>query len=255
MKYLKFAYSLSVYMVFLGIFTYLVLFMGAKPLSEFIPLLGSLKSVDEGPVLLSLSFLPAVINNVLLLLAFAIQHSVMARKEFKALVTRVVPEDLERSTYVLMTCLVLHWIYLAWIPMPALVWQAEGLASHLLLGVFLCGAALVLWSTFMISHWQLFGLAQAWHGLRGSQVPEEAFSEPALYKYSRHPMYLGILMVLWAAPVMSAGHLLLAGIWSIYVFLGIGYEERDLLEQFGDSYREYMSRVPQLLPLGNRRSR
>ena len=85
-------------------------------------------------------------------------------------------------------------------------------------------------------------------------MPEEAFSEPALYKYSRHQMYLGILMVLWAAPVMSAGHLLLAGIWSIYVFLGIGYEERDLLEQFGDSYREYMSRVPQLLPLGNRRS-
>ena len=253
MKYLKFSYSLFVYLAFLGIFTYLVLFMGAEPLSDFIPALGALKSVDEGRVLLSLGFLPDVINNLILLFAFAIQHSVMARKEFKALITRFVPEDLERSTYVLMTCLVLHWIYLAWIPMPAVVWQAQGLASYLLLGVFLAGAGLVLWSTFMISHWQLFGLAQAWHGLRGTQLPEAAFTEPALYKYSRHPMYLGILMVLWATPVMTAGHLLLAAIWSIYIFLGIGYEERDLLEQFGERYREYMARVPQLLPLGIRR--
>ncbi len=255
MKYMKFSYSLFVYCAFLGVFTYLVLFIGAGPLSEYVPLLGVLKSVDGGQSHFALPGLGVVVNNIVLLLAFAIQHSVMARKEFKAVITRFVPEDLERSTYVLMTCLVLTWIYLAWIPMPTVVWQAEGGAAYALLGVFLAGAGLVLWSTFMISHWQLFGLSQAWHGLRGTVPAQEAFSEPSMYKYTRHPMYLGVLMVLWATPVMTAGHLLLAAIWSVYVFVGIGYEERDLLEQFGDSYREYMARVPQLLPLGRRKPR
>ena len=252
MKTFKLAYSLAVYGAFLGIFTYLVLFIGGGPLSQYVPGLGALKSVDGGPVVFSLPGVPIVVNNILLLLAFAIQHSVMARREFKALIGRCVPDDMERSTYVLMTCLVLLWIYLAWIPMPAVIWQANGVASHVLLALFLAGATLVLWSTFMISHWQLFGLSQAWHGFRGTKPTPEAFGEPSLYRYSRHPMYLGILVVLWATPVMTAGHLLLAAIWSVYVFLGIGYEERDLLEQFGDSYRDYMSRVPQLLPVGRR---
>ncbi|KAA1194348.1 isoprenylcysteine carboxylmethyltransferase family protein [Pseudohalioglobus sediminis] len=252
MKYVKFGYSLGVYSAFLGIFTYLVLFIGAGPLAEFLPALAALKSVDSGPAILSLPLVPAVVNNIVLLLAFAIQHSVMARKEFKALIAGLVPDDMERSTYVLMTCLVLLWIYLAWMPMPTLVWEAYGTISHVLLVVFLAGAGLVLWSTFMISHWQLFGLSQAWHSLMGTQPPQEEFTEPALYKYSRHPMYLGVLMVLWATPVMSVGHLLMAAIWSVYVFVGIGYEERDLLERFGDRYSDYMARVPQLLPLGRR---
>lgn len=252
MKLVKFGYSLAVYGLFLGVFTYLVLFIGASPMSAYLPVFDLLKSVDDGRALFAIPGLPAVVCNVVLLLSFGIQHSVMARKEFKAVITKLVPEDLERSTYVLMTCLVLSWIYLAWQPIPAVIWHAQGALSVVLLGIFLAGAGLVLWSTFMISHWQLFGLAQAWHGLQGTQLAEEPFSEPALYKYSRHPMYLGVLMVLWATPVMTAGHLLLAGIWSIYVFVGISYEERDLLEQFGDSYRDYIARVPQILPLGVR---
>ena len=255
MKLLKLGYSLAVYTAFLGVFTYLVLFVGALPLAEYVPILALLKSVDAGNVSLSLPGLPAVVSNILLLLSFAIQHSVMARKEFKQLITAIVPDDLERSTYVLMTCLVLLWVYLAWAPMPDIVWQTSGVVSHLLVIVFLSGAGLVLWSTFMISHWQLFGLSQAWHGFRGTQAEPAEFTEPALYRYSRHPMYLGILMVLWATPIMTTGHLLLASIWSVYIFIGIGYEERDLLEEFGDKYRDYMHRVPQLLPIGVRARR
>jgi len=116
--------------------------------------------------------------------------------------------------------------------------------------LFLLGAALVLWATFMINHWELFGLAQAWRNFRRREASKPDFKEPALYKFSRHPLYLGIIIVFWATPVMTTGHLLFASIWTAYVFIGIGYEEKDMIDRFGNSYIDYMKRVPQLFPFG-----
>ena len=253
MNALVMAYSAVVYLAFLAIFNYLVLFVGGDFLSAWVPPLAELKTVDSGLVALAIPGAPVWLSNLVLLLAFALQHSVMARLGFKKLITRLLPESAERSTYVLMTCLALGWMFIAWQPMTGVVWQIEGAAALLIQLLFLAGAGLVLWATFMISHTHLFGLAQAWQAFRGQSVDEaDELIEPAMYKYSRHPMYLGILMVLWCTPTMSTGHLLMAAVWSVYVFIGIGYEERDLLDKFGDQYADYMRRVPQLLPLGRK---
>lgn len=253
MKSFVLIYSLITYSFFLGIFTYLVLFLGGGFLKDWIPLLAHLKTVDDGATYLALDVLPIALGNLVLLLAFSVQHSVMSRKSVKNILTKVIPQGAERSTFVMMTCLVLGWMYLAWQPQPNVVWSVTGVFATLLAVLFLLGATLVLWSTFMISHWQLFGLAQAWHAFRNIAPQEDTFAEPALYKFSRHPMYLGILIVLWSSPHMTIGHLLLAVVWTFYVFIGIGYEERDLLTQFGKQYQDYMARVPKLLPVVRRR--
>lgn len=138
--------------------------------------------------------------------------------------------------------------------MPTTVWSIDGNMSLLLQLAFVLGGGLVLWSTFMISHWQLFGLSQAWQQFIGKAPSEDKFVVPSMYKFSRHPMYLGVLIVLWATPTMTMGHFLMASIWSIYVFIGIGYEERDMLARFGKQYQDYMQRVPQILPTGTKRS-
>ncbi|QSP94891.1 isoprenylcysteine carboxylmethyltransferase family protein [Marinobacter salinisoli] len=253
MKLFKLSYSLVSYLLFLGVFTYFIVFMAGDALAILVPGLAGLKSVDSGIVALVIPGLPAGLSNVVLLLVFSLQHSIMARLGFKRLITRLVPESAERSTYVLATCLVLAWLYLAWQPMPTVVWQVEGGVVYPIFLLFLMGAGLVLWSTFMISHWQLFGLAQAWQEFRGIEPQGQPFIEPAAYKYTRHPLYLGLLIVLWATPSMTVGHMLIASLLSIYIFIGIGYEERDLLRQFGQEYRDYMDRVPQLLPFGRKK--
>jgi len=252
MKYLKLSYSVISYVIFLAVFNYFIVFLGGDALATCIPLLESYKTVDNVTGMLSIPGISAGLGNFVLLLAFSLQHSIMARLGFKKLLTRYLPKSAERSTYVLTTCAVLAWMYIAWQPMPEVVWQVEGAFVHVIGVLFLLGAGIVLWSTFMISHWELFGLAQAWHGFKGTEPNEKGFTEPAMYKYIRHPLYLGMLLVLWATPHMTVGHMLLAAVWSIYIFIGIGYEERDLLRQFGDQYRDYMDRVPQLLPFGRR---
>ncbi len=252
MKYLKLFYSLMSYVIFLAVFNYFIVFLGGDALATCIPFFESYKTVDNMVGMFSIPEISAGLSNFVLLLAFSLQHSIMARLGFKKLLTRYLPKSAERSTYVLTTCAVLAWLYIAWQPMPAVVWHMEGVFVYGMGALFLLGAGIVLWSTFMISHWELFGLAQAWHGFRGSAPKENGFTEPAMYKYIRHPLYLGLLFVLWATPYMTVGHLLLAAVWSIYIFIGIGYEERDLLRQFGDQYRDYMDRVPQLLPFGRR---
>ncbi len=252
MKLIKLSYSLIVYVFFLAVFNYFIVFLAGDALAKCFPIFASLKSVDSGPVWLSVAALPAWLGNLLLLLVFSLQHSIMARLGFKQLLTRLLPQSAERSTYVLCTCLILLWLYLAWQPMPAMVWQVEGVLVHVIASVFLLGAGLVLWSTFMISHWELFGLSQAWHDFRGVQPEPKGLTQPALYKYTRHPLYLGLFIVLWATPEMTLGHLFMAVVWSVYILIGISFEERDLLRQFGRDYREYMQRVPKLLPLGRR---
>lgn len=254
MKLFHLAISVTIYLLFWVVFTYLLVFLGGPVVSQyFVALPDLVKTVGNGPELFSIPWLPAVIANAVLIVAFGMQHSIMARLGFKSLIVKFVPKSLERSVYVLATCVVLTWFYLAWQPIPTLVWQAQGATAYVLIGSFLLGAGLVLWSTFMISHTQLFGIGQAWHAFTGKYQSPDQFITPAMYKFSRHPMYLGILIVFWSTPIMTVGHLVAASLFSIYVFIGIGYEERDLLRQFGDQYRDYMQRVPQLLPIGFKR--
>lgn len=248
MKLLKLTYSVVAYLIFLAIFNYFIVFLGGDALAGYVPFLSDWKSVDSGDSFLAIPGLPVFLANGLLLLAFSLQHSVMARFGFKQWLTRLLPKSAERSTYVLSTCAVLAWMYLAWQPMTGTVWQIEGMLAHGLAILFLLGAGLVLWSTFMISHWELFGLSQAWHAFRGTKPVEIGFTEPAMYQYSRHPLYLGLFFVLWSTPWMTTGHLLLASIWSVYIFIGIALEERDLIRHFGQAYLDYKSRVPKLFP-------
>jgi methanethiol S-methyltransferase len=246
-------FSVLSYVVFLGVFVYLVLFVGGGFLSEWVPLLAPLKTLDTGQWGFAIPGLSPAASNIVILVSFGIQHSLMARKTFKQALAKVVPDAAERSVFVSATSVILLWTYMAWQPMTGIVWRIEGPGGLVLSVLFLLGATLVLWSTFMINHWELFGLAQAWRNFRGKDVPEPELRTPAVYKHSRHPLYLGIVTLFWATPTMTNGHLLFAGVWTAYVFIGIGYEERDLVDTFGERYTDYMKRVPQLLPFGRRK--
>ena len=248
MKLLKLSYSVIAYVIFLGIFNYFVLFLGGGNFAKFLPLLNEIKTVNQGPVVFAIPFVGVILANLILLVSFSLQHSVMARTGFKALLTKLVPQSAERSTFVMSTCVILGWMYLAWQPMTGVIWNIGGIAEYIILALFLMGVGLVLWATFMISHWDLFGLGQAWREFRGIQVTNETFITPAMYKYSRHPLYLGLLFVLWATPLMTTGHLMLAAVWTGYIFIGIWFEERDLIRRFGQEYRDYIARVPKLIP-------
>lgn len=246
-------FSLASYSLFLGTFVYLVLFVSGGIFTEWLPFLTPLKTIDSGQSSFTVPGLTAIASNLVILLSFGLQHSIMARKAFKKALTRIVPEAAERSVFVLATSLVLCWTYLAWQPVTGSVWHVEGIGKILLSALFLLGAILVLWATFMINHWELFGLAQAWRNFRRHEASKFEFKEPALYKFSRHPLYLGIIIVFWATPIMTTGHLLFASIWTAYVFIGIGYEEKDMIDTFGNSYIDYMKRVPQMFPFGRRK--
>lgn len=255
MKTLQLAISAAIYLLFWCVFTYLLVFLGGPFVNYYLPLPEIIKTVGSGPVIGNVPLLPAVIANALLIVAFALQHSIMARPAFKKIILKFVPSALERSVFVLATCVVLVWFYVAWQPINVVVWQATGVTSIALQLSFMLGASLVLWSTFMISHAQLFGIAQAWYAYKGKALADDSFITPSMYKFSRHPMYLGVLIVFWSTPEMTVGHLVAASLFSIYVFIGIGYEERDLLARFGSAYADYMERVPQLLPIGFKRQR
>lgn len=196
----------------------------------------------------------AVIINLALLGAFAIQHSGMARRGFKAVWTRIVPAPIERSTYVLFSALALALVFWQWRPIDGTVWSASGVPASAIAIVFWLGWAVLFISTFLINHFDLFGLAQVWSAWRGTARPEPAFRTPFLYRVVRHPLYVGFLMVLWAAPTMSRGHALFAAASTGYILIGIWLEERDLVAVFGDTYRNYRSRVSMLIPLPPRRS-
>lgn len=192
----------------------------------------------------------ALFIDVLLLSLFAVQHSVMARQAFKRWWMRIVPRPVERSTYVLATSVVLAVLFWQWRPIPApIVWRIENaVAVQLLWAVFWLGWVLVLSSTFLINHFELFGLQQVFARLTGRQMPPTAFKTPLLYRYVRHPLYLGILLSLWSVPLMTAGHLLFSMGLSSYILVGIWFEERDLIAQFGERYSRYRARVGMLVP-------
>jgi methanethiol S-methyltransferase len=193
----------------------------------------------------------AVVVDLLLLGLFGLQHSVMARRSFKAWWARIVPDSVERSTYVLAASLALGLLLWQWRPIPEpVVWRVESTAAATLLwSVFWLGWAMLLLSTFLINHFELFGLRQVFARLIDRSIPEPEFRTPFLYRYVRHPLYLGLILAFWSTPAMSAGHLLFAIGSTGYILLGIWFEERDLMAQFGERYRRYRRQVGMLVPI------
>ena len=191
----------------------------------------------------------ALAIDLLLMSLFAIQHSVMARKPFKRWWTQYIPKSVERSTYVLLSSLTLLLLFWQWRPMPAIVWHVEEPEiAAAITGLSYLGWVIVFTSTFLINHFELFGLHQVVNNLAGRDMPAPTFRTPLYYKFVRHPLYLGFIIAFWAAPTMSVGHLLFAAVTTAYIFFGIMLEERDLIDLFGDEYRNYRRRVSMLVP-------
>jgi methanethiol S-methyltransferase len=236
-KLLAALYSAVVYVFFLGVFLYAIGFVE----SVLVP-----KSIDSGT---SGAVAGSLLIDAGLLALFAVQHSVMARPAFKRLWTRVVPEEIERSTFVLSASLVLALLCWQWRPLPQSIWSIDDpVAAKALLVVSWSGWGLVLLSTFLISHFHLFGLSQGFARLLGRHLPEPEFVTPLVYKWLRHPIYAGFILAFWAAPHMTLGHLFFAVATTGYIFVGIWLEERDLIAYFGDRYRQYRASVGMLVP-------
>jgi protein-S-isoprenylcysteine O-methyltransferase Ste14 len=236
-KLIAFLYGLVCYVVFFVTFLYAIGFVEGL----LVP-----KTIDSGT---AAPLVEALIVNLLLMSVFAVQHSVMARKQFKQWWKQYVPAPVERSTYVLLASLALVLLFWQWRPMPSVVWQiaSPGLAMAVMVLSF-AGWALVLASTFMINHFELFGLHQVVNNLSGQPLPAMRFKTPMLYNFVRHPIYLGFIVAFWAAPTMAVGHLLFAAVTTAYIFVGIFLEEHDLTELFGDDYRRYRERVSMIVP-------
>jgi protein-S-isoprenylcysteine O-methyltransferase Ste14 len=204
------------------------------------------KTIDSGAVVAPLE---AVVVNLILLTIFALQHSVMARKPFKQWLTRFIAEPLERPTYVLLATAALALLLWQWRPMPDVVWQvSDPTLAMALQGLSLFGFGIVFLSTFMINHFELFGLHQVAAYLFGKSMPQPEFKTPGFYKLVRHPIYLGFIIAFWATPAMTQGHLLFAAVTTAYILVGIWLEERDLTALFGDQYRRYRQQVGMLVP-------
>lgn len=246
-------FGLLAYGVFFATFLYLIAFVGnlqATVLAQYLPWLPALvpHSIDvgraTGPVPL------AVAINLGLVLLFGLQHSLMARTGFKAWLHQRLPPAAERSVYVLLASLVLVLLFWQWRPIPDLVWAAQGTPGQALGWiVFAAGFALVLVSTFLIDHFELFGLRQVWSRFTGRTPASVPFVTPLPYRLVRHPLYFGFLLAFWGGPTMSAGHLLFAASMTLYILVGIHFEERDLVAKHGARYRDYQGKVPMLLPL------
>lgn len=232
-----FAYGLFCYCTFFGTFLYAI---------GFLMNFGVPKSIDSPP---SSGFLTALLVNAGLLMLFAVQHSVMARPAFKRMWVRFVPEPVERSTYVLASSLALILLFWQWQPMGGVVWDAENTTLRALLTAGgAIGFLIVLVTTFLLNHFDLFGLRQVWFYLRGEPYRHLAFRTPGFYRFVRHPLYVGWLIAFWVTPTMTAAHLVFALLTTAYMLAAIPIEERDLIDVHGDNYRRYRQRVGALLP-------
>ena len=246
-RILFFSYGSFSYLIFLGTFLYAIGFIGNFGVPR------TLDGPASGPLTVSLAI------DVGLLTLFAVQHSVMARKWFKDAWTKIVPSPIERSTYVLFSSLALILLFSLWRPLGGVIWSVEDPTGRIVLrGLFAFGFALVLVSTFLINHFDLFGLRQVWFYLLGRPYEPLRFGTPGPYRLVRHPLYVGWLLAFWMTPVMTFAHLLFSLATTAYILLAIQFEERDLVREHGDSYEDYRRSVPMLLPFvksGGDRSR
>jgi methanethiol S-methyltransferase len=232
-----FVYGVVCYLAFLATFLYAIGFMGN---------FGVLKTMDSGP---QVPFLEALLINSLLLALFAVQHSVMARPWFKKAWTRLVPQTVERSTYVLFSSLALLLLFALWQPMGGEIWNVENASARVLLyAIYAIGLSIVLVSTLLINHFDLFGLRQVWLNLIGRPYQPLGFTTPGLYRYVRHPLYVGWLLSFWATPTMTVAHLVFTVATTLYIFVAIQFEEQDLVRAHRE-YAEYRERVPMLVPV------
>ena len=242
-RFLALLYGVASYAIFLVTFLYAIAFVAG---------VGVPKHIDNGAT----APLPiAVAIDLVLLGLFAVQHSGMARPAFKRWWTRIVPASIERSTYVLVSSLTLAVLLWQWRPLPPLLWNVDNEIARIALhGLSALGWLLLLSSTFLINHFDLFGLRQVWFHARQRQAVDGPFVTRAFYRIVRHPLMLGFLIAFWATPTMSLGHLLFALMTTTYIVIAVKFlEERDLVAQFGDTYRDYQRRVPMLLPWTKRR--
>lgn len=238
---LIFVYGVVTYLFFFATFVYAIGFIGN---------IGVPKSMDSAP---TEPLMASLLIDLGLLTLFAVQHSGMARPAFKRWLTRYIPVEAERSTYVLLSTACLALLFWLWAPLGGVVWNVTSpLGQYALYGMYFASWALLLYATFLINHFDLFGLRQAYYALLGKEMPALKFVTPALYRIIRHPIYLGWLGIFWFTPTMSETHLVFAVITSLYIFVGIRFEERDL-ENAHPEYAQYKRKVPALIPSLKRR--
>ncbi|MEZ4888194.1 MAG: isoprenylcysteine carboxylmethyltransferase family protein [Chitinophagales bacterium] len=233
-----FLYGVLSYLFFFGTFLYLICFMG----NFIVP-----STIDGTP---ELPFFQALCINVILVLLFGIQHSGMARQSFKNWLTRYIPQFIERSTFVLISTIMLAVVMWFWQPMGGTIWEVEADSTlyYVLHGVSFLGWGILLLSTFLINHFELFGLQQVLEQLIGKKYTASTFKTPLFYKVVRHPLYLGFLIAFWATPSMTLTHLAMALGMTFYIFTGIKFEEKDLKQYFGETYHKYAQKVPMIIP-------
>ncbi|MGK7370141.1 MAG: methanethiol S-methyltransferase [Candidatus Halalkalibacterium sp. M3_1C_030] len=242
-RILAFIYGLVSYLIFLAAFLYAIAFVGGF----YVP-----KTINSGE---PGAFLPSLFINIALLGLFAVQHSGMARPGFKRWWTKIIPKPIERSTYVLLSSGVLILLMWQWQPMTGIVWSVESeWGRWILWGLFGLGWLLVLASTYMISHAHLFGLTQVYNFLKRRGLSGPKFQTPGFYRYVRHPLMLGFFIAFWATPEMTVGHLLFSGATTGYILIALQLEERDLIQTFGDKYRQYREQVPMIMPWPGRKA-
>lgn len=242
-KFIAFLYGIICYIIFLGAFLYAIAFVG-----DF----GVAKTINTGP---EAPFAEALLINLILLTIFALQHSIMARPGFKKWWTKIIPPAIERSTYVLLASLALILIFWQWRPLTGIVWEVrQEWAEFLLYGMFALGWIIVLLSTFMINHFDLFGLKQVYEYLKSREPQPIPFKKSFLYSIIRHPIMLGFVIAFWAIPVMTVGHLVFSVVTTLYILVAVKFlEERDLRNHLGEQYAVYQKEVPMLIPFAKRR--
>ena len=242
MRLLGFIYGVVAYVGFMGWMVYMIGFLGYFPVPK------SVNSISVSPAGISMFI------NCLIVLLFAVQHTIMARPAFKEWLTQYIPKALERSTFVFIADIIMWVLVWQWRPIDGVIWDVQGtMLANILIATSILGWLVVCLSSFMINHFELLGLEQGWHYFRGTEPTKIKFQLRGFYKYIRHPLMFGFLMFFWVTPYMTVSHLLLAVIFTCYILIGVKFEERDLIEHHGEEYLKYKADVPGLIPFSKRK--